>query len=420
MVRFLTKVKNWLLLRYRFFQQDKNNIFCQVPFLHSYITISGRPHLCCDSPTTTGDKTGMTTTSNPAFWDYWDGKYMNAVRRDMLNNVPRDECRRCYAMEKAKGTSARIIFKERHGNAILKRKHDFPIDLDIRFSNLCNLKCRMCHDGLSSQIEKEITANKNLLGEYSSRLSTTTFMSRENFNEIIDNIKNINYIKVAGGEPTIMPEVEEFLQQFINNNRHIGNNAVHLLITTNCTNQNEKFKSLINQFDNVVFTVSFDGVGKVNEYIRFPSNFNAVENNLKDYLQKHLCQLNFTIQAYNLPYIQQVTQWLNNINEKHGRLDAQFSLLDQPSNLACNNLSKNFRDYYVDTYLKTINFLSPWIVNSNLKESLQILKNDSTEISNYDFAKRTKAFDIVRNQHIKDYLPEVYTDVKNTYDSIIL
>jgi hypothetical protein len=245
-------------------------------------------------------------------------------------------------------------------------------------------------------------------------------MSENNFKKILDNINSIDYIKVAGGEPSIMPEVESFLQAFIDNNRHTGDNAVNLLITTNCTNQNIKFKKLIEQFSNVTLTVSFEGIGLVNNYIRSPSNFDILEQNLISYLKKHTCILNATIQAYNLPYLIEFVNWLKYINENFGQLDAFFMLLDQPDELACNNLSKSFRNYYVDMYLKNINFDVQWLADSNLKLSLELLKADQSKISNYKFVQRTKAFDHVRNQHVKDYLPEVFEDIQETYTTMAM
>ena len=41
-----------------------------------------------------------------------------------------------------------------------------------------------------------------------------------------------------------------------------------------------------------------------------------------------------------------------------------------------------------------------------------------SEPLNYEFSLHTKVFDTVRKHHIKNYLPEVYEDIKETYDAI--
>ena len=396
-----------------------NNIFCRAPFMHSYIGYAGRPRVCCASIPDKRTET-LPAIDSADFWDYWQGEYLTEVRNDMLNNVPRNECEPCYAIERAGGKSFRNAFDIRHNHIDLQGKElFFPNDLDIRFSKLYNLKCRMCNEALSSQLEKEIANNYSLLKQYKDPVVQST-MLENNFKKILDNINSIDYIKVAGGEPSIMPEVESFLQAFIDNNRHTGDNAVNLLITTNCTNQNTKFEKLINQFSNVTLTVSFEGIGLVNNYIRSPSNFDILEQTLISYLTKHECILNATIQAYNLPYLIEFVNWLKYINENFGQLDAFFMLLDQPDELACYNLSKSLRNYYVDMYLENIDFDASWLTDSNLKSSLELLKKDQSEISNYRFVHRTKAFDHVRNQHIKDYLPEVFEDIRETYTTMAM
>jgi len=384
------------------------------------LVIIASPRLCCVSIRNKKIRKTLPTIDSADFWDYWQGEYLTEVRNDMLNNVPRKECEPCYAIERAGGKSFRNAFDVRHNYIDLQGKElFFPNDLDIRFSKLCNLKCRMCSEALSSQLEKEIDNNYSLLKQYKDPAVQST-MSENNFKKILDNIGSIDYIKVAGGEPSIMPEVESFLQAFIDNNRHTGDNAVNLLITTNCTNQNIKFKKLIEQFSNVTLTVSFEGIGLVNNYIRSPSNFDILEQNLISYLKKHTCILNATIQAYNLPYLIEFVNWLKYINENFGQLDAYFVLLDHPSELACNNLSKPFRHYYVDMYLENIDFDAKWLADSNLKSSLELLKADQSKISNYKFVQRTKAFDHVRNQHVKDYLPEVFEDIQETYRTTVM
>ena len=358
--------------------------------------------------------------------DVWEGEYWQKVRSNMLNDIPVRACQGCYDIDNANGLSDRYQFKDKyhdtdvkfsieHGNQI-----KFPNAVDIRFSNLCNLKCRMCNTGNSTQLQKEIIDNP-LLEQYgtlfvSSKKSLP--LSKYNFQTLLNNIDNIDFVKLAGGEPSIMPEVDLFLQAFIDKGRHIGSNAVNIQITTNCTNQNVKFKELISQFKEVNITASFEGIFLVNDYIRFPSHFSTLEQNLISYVKQFECLTNSTIQAYNLPYLKEFTDWIGFINKTYGSFESSFSLILEPDWVCCNRLSKPFRDYYLDMYLNDIDFEVEWLVKSNLKNDLIRLRNDTFEPSNYDLALHTKLFDTARQHHIKDYLPEVYEDIKETYDDI--
>lgn len=99
----------------------------------------------------------------------WNSAYMRSVRRSMLNEEPIDECHVCYASEEATGQSYRTTAgSEIHltpfaDAASLKKrvsaagyKVDWrPSYVKIEVGNLCNLKCRMCYAGASSQIERD-------------------------------------------------------------------------------------------------------------------------------------------------------------------------------------------------------------------------------------------------------------------------
>ena len=43
-------------------------------------------------------------------------------------------------------------------------KHGKPLDIDLRPSNLCNLKCRSCNTVWSTEIQKEVLANPEIQG----------------------------------------------------------------------------------------------------------------------------------------------------------------------------------------------------------------------------------------------------------------
>ena len=76
-----------------------------------------------------------------------------------------------------------------------------------------------------------------------------------------------------------------------------------LHITTNCTNTNEQFLKLIQNFNNRCYNFSIDGIGKPLEYIRYPLRSNKVAGNII-VLCRNLSQgssaILHTLQAYSL------------------------------------------------------------------------------------------------------------------------
>ena len=117
-----------------------------------------------------------------------------------------------------------------------------PLTLDYRPSNLCNLKCRMCGPGSSTEWAKEIY--NNIDGEYSelNKMSDGTevyyfdndtsrlYDKNLTFDNQYKNIplKNIRRASFLGGEPLLQNETFEIMSYWAENN----NTDVYLEITS--------------------------------------------------------------------------------------------------------------------------------------------------------------------------------------------
>ena len=51
--------------------------------------------------------------------------------------------------------------------------------------------------------------------------------------------------------------------------------------STNLTKTKKDFYSLLPHFKSIIFLASIDGVGPIQEYMRYPSKWNQIESNLK-------------------------------------------------------------------------------------------------------------------------------------------
>ena len=86
----------------------------------------------------------------------------------MLEGKPVAGCKACYE-EESNGTAS---LRQQENNGWNRHRDlpsiedtiqrwqdtgicDEPVSIDINFSSLCNLKCRMCFSGLSSELAKE-------------------------------------------------------------------------------------------------------------------------------------------------------------------------------------------------------------------------------------------------------------------------
>ena len=92
--------------------------------------------------------------------------------------------------------------------------------------------------------------------------------------------KHITILTIIGGEPTIIPEFYELLnycyEQDTLKNKDIT-------IVTNLTNTNPRMIKWLSKMKQWTIWASLDGIGEITEYIRYPSNFSKVVENLKFY-----------------------------------------------------------------------------------------------------------------------------------------
>jgi radical SAM protein with 4Fe4S-binding SPASM domain len=134
--------------RERFLLEDSKT-FCIYPWVHLHAYPTGEAYPCCHSEM----KYPVGNCRSNTLKEIWQDKPMQQLRADMLSETPNAACGRCYEQEESGFFSGRKSANKHHGHQI-KKLEDNPFEMtywDIRFSNLCNLKCRSCGHIFSSQ-----------------------------------------------------------------------------------------------------------------------------------------------------------------------------------------------------------------------------------------------------------------------------
>lgn len=385
------------------------NTFCYAPFAHMYLQPGEYNSICCKS--TEFRKRNLSNGVNVGSIDtktHWSSDYYKDIRTRMFNGEELEHCTECYDAERNGGYSDRMGYNDRYQDIIepnieFGNQYKKPIDLDIRASNLCNLKCRMCGPESSSQIHKEILDNYKNFGDMIDKFAPNAlnFKSVDWYNkknrEFLLN-ENTLSIKILGGEPTIMPEVDDMLDYLIENDR----TDVHLRITTNLTNSNKRFVGKLEKFSNISFNYSIDGIGKVVEYIRNPVKFKSIEDNIKIYNQIGRGDVIFTLQAYNLFNACDTISWCNDLG-----IGIFFNKLNSPVWLSVDVIPKKYRD---PELLKLMSFLEEDTNNNmRIKSIIQHHLSSDTEHNPQNFLMATEALDRLRNQSLKDSIPELWS-----------
>ena len=150
---------------------------------------------------------------------------------------------------------------------------------DIRFSNLCNLKCRSCGHIFSSQWYQDQA--KLAGGNWKDRNTVLNYAGRtetDMWEQLLPHIDYVEQIYFAGGEPLLMEEHYRILDELVRKERF----DVRLIYNTNFTHTDLKGQSVFEYwklFDSVAVGASLDGSGKYAEYIRKGSEWDQIEKN---------------------------------------------------------------------------------------------------------------------------------------------
>jgi sulfatase maturation enzyme AslB (radical SAM superfamily) len=166
-----------------------------------------------------------------------------------------------------------------------------PSIIDIRVGNICNLKCIHCWTGNSSKWYQD----KILLDKYENTINykiDNDWISEKGsiWQYVRDNFDTIDKLNILGGEPFASKEHNQLIDWMIDNKKL----DITLCYVTNGTLLTPDTIDKLNQFKHVELGISMDGINQRAEFLRFPTKWNELQNNLS-YVNK-----NFKYFAYFL------------------------------------------------------------------------------------------------------------------------
>lgn len=281
-----------------------NKTFCIYPWIHMYVNPDGNVLPCCVAEY---DKHLGNVREN-TIEEIWNNDKYKTLRSNMLEGKKCAECKACYQQEDSGNESTRIS-KNKEFAHLMPLVQDTLEDgtypkmtlrhFDVRWSNICNFKCRSCSSTYSSTWAQEDSANgkhKEIFimadGDDNSRL----------YEQFQPYFKDIESFYFAGGEPLMTDKHYAILEHLI----ETKNTDVKISYNTNISNLHYKNKSVIElwkNFPNIQVFASLDHYGDKAEYIREGTNWSKIEKNIKLIKQEtpHV-RLNFSavISAFNV------------------------------------------------------------------------------------------------------------------------
>jgi len=284
---------------------EGNNTFCMAPWTHTYLSPQTERRMCCASREPAQSFKQYIDTGNEAkeykpltLKEHWNSDHMRSVRLRMMAGEELSECEVCDY--KLLNTN---VYRS-YWNQLFRHKIDEAFDstdetgattmptisFDYRFNNLCNFKCRMCGDMLSSSWEAESRKHKSWSKESQPWMASplreqiTKFQDTQVAQEFVEAIetKTIKEIYWCGGEPLMWDMHWNAMQRIID----LGfAKEVYVRYNTNLSKtsfKGTKLFDLLPQFQDWQICSSLDGTGEVGEYIRDGLNYEQWLENFKE------------------------------------------------------------------------------------------------------------------------------------------
>jgi radical SAM protein with 4Fe4S-binding SPASM domain len=258
---------------------ERNPAFCMAPWMHLHVLAEGHVTPCCESRQQLGN------INTQSFDEIWNGAAMAAVRGQMLRGERVTGCQKCYDREDSGVASPRQSYNEnrRHlfdrvvdSRVDGRAPHAEPVTWDIRFSNICNFRCRSCWHGSSSRWFADGVAIGVTAGDqaiiHGVEDADALFVQLDSF------LPHLEEVYFAGGEPLMMEEHYRLLDLLIER----GRVDVALSYNTNLSVLSYKERDVLelwNRFSKVKVAASIDASGARGELMRKEQNWReTVEN----------------------------------------------------------------------------------------------------------------------------------------------
>ena len=369
--------------------------FCILPFVRQTLWYDGSFKLCCYAG---GLEIDQAETNSQAF----NTPQLKRIRESFLDNKFPNECSGCKNLVEQGITPP--SYYETQGWITDKRKHRvlplestadiLPQMLDIRYSNVCNLKCRTCNPYNSSAIQAEynkidIVDSKFVSGDIKQK-------HKHNFPNVDENLFRIYF---AGGEPLVEQYNIDFLESWHDPDTDI-------IINTNLTVLTPYVIKLLEKFNRVTLNVSLDGTGAVNDYIRHGAKFTNVVNNLKTIEQ--YTNINVTIcYVLNMYNVFNTLDFVTFVRDQFPYIAPYVSIqsvVGEPE-LFLECLPLELRAEAIRVLEQAI--LVSQQNSSVLNDTINILKADYFNKEGFDnFIKYARILDNLRNENLVDTVPQ--------------
>ena len=400
--------------------------YCPLPFNHLYVHPTNMASVCC-AFRKEGERESLPNIKEyKNLGDHLKHPFIKDIQQKMLKGEKVDGCATCYYAEEHGYESMRE--KEIATWHIETFRNFTPPDLEnpklefleMTFGNYCNLACRTCHSDLShSWIEdEEELVKRGLMGKVGNK--------RINIEKEWhpDDFKDLQYIKITGGEPMLHPDFPKFMAQLEQKN-------VYCFIFTNASwVPKKRIFDMLKDFKFLQVFLSVDGTGDVQEYMRHNAKWDTTHKSVRTWMEWSVTMPNVQVawaptwSLMNASYFVETCNWWLGLTEEilidkkpgadwnlvktnfvYGPSIYQMSLLPKKTK---EKLKIDVQEYIEE--LKNGDIGTSELIIEMAEAYIKFFdKNESNMNKNFtDYHKMTDALDEMRGQSLKKMIPLTY------------
>lgn len=449
------------IVKKRFGHIDEfNKNACPLLWNHVSTFANGDVRMCCemigedaDYGKVYDDKGQTINVHDHRLLDVRNNHKSKLLRKIMLAGGKPRECQQCYHREElgmdSKRTGAVTRYNKEISNFISNTMDDGSIltekiplrDLDLRFGNTCNLKCRSCGPQDSNlwyedyyklnenQDNKELNLwfygeNKYKLtkSERGVDINTDRFVWKDQslfYNDLLEVLSDIRTIYFTGGEPTVIKKHKQLLEYCIEKDYA---KDIILDYNTNLHATPTYLSDYWKKFKLVNIGASIDGYGETQGYMRPPSTWEGIQKNivrLNDLQSNNInVRITPTYSIMNMANITKLADWLISQNFEYiynvlGNHTLYYpeiysvQILPQEAKI---KLKLQYDTWLDDLKNKDINLFNKYKACFEPVLNFMLEKDESHLME--AFIEKTQQLDNIRNEDWKIGLPDLYKLLK--------
>ena len=278
---------------------SKPNTMCLAPWTHTYLSPQTERRMCCASREPAQNfqqyidtKSGTGRYIPLTLEQHWNSEHMKSVRRRMMAGETLPECEVCN--DKLLNTSVyrdyfTHLFQHKLDEILSSTTPDGstslqPCSWDYRFNNLCNFKCRMCGDMLSSSWETEQKTH-NMVNWADPKNNWMREDVRDQISQFQDNqieaefaaaveSHRVEEVYWVGGEPLMYEQHWRYMKRIV----ELGDGPkLYARYNTNLSRVTYRgvdlYRDILSNIRDWQICASLDGTNRIGEYIRTGLDF---------------------------------------------------------------------------------------------------------------------------------------------------